>query len=154
MFNVQRSTFNVPRFPLVPGHVDMAIGLEHHALMLQQRALPTPPRSRAARYRHHTVAGQLLRSGRIAQGATHHARMTGPTGPCGDDAVCSHMATRYLRHNLKHCLAEGTGLCLAHMGGIICHVCKKTLNDNNNRRDKIHDGRCRPIASTASQTPR
>lgn len=107
--------------PKEMGHVNMTVSLETDTLGFEQRALATPAWSRAACDGDHTVAGQLLGLGGVAQGAAHEAWVAGPSGECGDDAVGGDAPTGNLADDVEDIVAERAGLLGRHAVGVVSH---------------------------------
>ena len=102
-------------------HVNVTIGLEGNAFLLQQRALTAPSGRRAPLLIDHTVARQLLGSWGIAECAPHHPRMTRPASPCSNHAVSGNLPAGYLTHDIQHVLAKPPCLLRRHLIWIVLH---------------------------------
>lgn len=104
-------------------HIHMTIGFEGDALLLQERTVLAPSWCCAPLAVHHTMTRQLLGSRRIAEGATHHPCMTGPTRQGGDETICRHIPTGYLADDIQHIGLEGACLLCCHLAEIVLHRC-------------------------------
>lgn len=116
-------------------HVNMTVSEEPNAFGFEHSALAGPSWSSASGGVHHSVAWQALCLRRIAQGASHHARVAGPACPCRDGAVGGYSPAGNLPHDVEHCRLESTCLLAAHLIGVGFHVAEGLAVGAVSRRD-------------------
>ena len=116
------SFFRQIRLPKMPTHIHISVGLERHALVLQQKTMLQPAWSRTPFFVHHAVARQLIRPGRISERMPHHSRMVRPSRPYGNMPVSRHPTARYLADNIQHIVPKPPRLRHRHLVGIFLHL--------------------------------
>ena len=109
-------------FPIKLRHIHMTVLPKLHPFRFQQWPMLSPSGSCAPNRVHHPMTRISFRSRGIAQGSSHHPRMTRPPRQGGNQAVGSYPSPRNLFHDIQHIVAKHPCLFRRHLVHIVLHL--------------------------------